>query len=76
MTFPSIRTCPAVGSLRPARRRRSVLFPAPLGPSMEILSPFSIESDMSSSAEMSPGYLNPRFRASISGAIRPPPSAA
>src|SRR5262249_35413521 len=51
---PAIRMAPAIGRLKPAIRRRSVVLPQPLGPSSTTVSPSATVSETRSTATRSP----------------------
>src|SRR5215831_6426582 len=51
---PATRTSPPVGEINPARMRRSVLLPQPLGPTSDTNSPCSMLSETERSAWISP----------------------
>src|SRR5215470_3281526 len=51
---PATRTSPSVGDISPARMRRSVLLPQPLGPTSDTNSPCSMPSETERSAWISP----------------------
>src|SRR5437660_4740648 len=53
-SWPSMKIAPESGRSRPATSRRSVVFPAPEGPSRQKLSPAEIPSETPRSASVSP----------------------
>ncbi len=58
MSLPSSRTRPESGVSNPAQMRSNVVFPQPLGPSSEKISPCRIFSETPSSAFRSPKLLD------------------
>src|SRR5262245_24868388 len=71
MSWPSSATDPASASVSPVRQRKSVVLPAPLGPSTATNSPGSAVKETPSSAVMSCAYVFVRRRALITG-LTPP----
>src|SRR5947199_10594792 len=68
-SIPAIEIVPGATGKTPIRHKKSVVFPAPFGPTIPTLSPAAIENETPASAGCPPGYVYARSRTDTDGSL-------